>query len=184
MLDVFGGERVIVLDIETTGLSRDFDRIIELGVIEYNKGEMVTEYSKLFGGGKSSISVVKIHGIKDSERIGLETFEECAGRIAEYLSNSILVGHNIKKYDIPMIEAKLATVGERLENVRIVDTYELSKRVKLAKDNKLETLCEYFGIKHGGHRGLGDAKCTLEVLLRLLDILKVKDINEIIQQGG
>ena len=180
MHEIFKNERVIVLDIEATGLSKDFDRIIELGVIEYNKGKLITEYSKLFGGGKSQISVVKIHGIKDSERIGLETFEECGERIAKYLSNAILIGHNIKRYDIPMINAKLATVGHKLENIQIIDTCDLAKKVKVASNNKLETLCNYFGIKHGGHRGLGDAKCTVEVLLRFIDILKVQNVNEII----
>ena len=184
MHEIFKNERVIVLDIEATGLSKDFDRIIELGVIEYDKGELVTEYSKLFGGGKSPISVVRVHGIKDSERRGLETFEDCAERIAKYLSNAILIGHNIKKYDVPMIKAKLATMNQQLENIQIIDTCDLAKKVKVASDNKLETLCNYFGIKHGGHRGLSDAKCTGEVLLRFIDILKIKDVNEIIQQGG
>ena len=181
MHKVFENSRIIVLDIETTGLSRDFDRIIELGVVEYDKGELVVSYSKLFGGGRSQMNVVKIHGIKDSERRGLKTFEECAGDISSYLSNAILVGHNVKRFDIPMISAKLKSVGKELTNIQIIDTYELSKRVKIASDNKLETLCNHFGIKHGGHRGLADAQCTFELLLRLVDLLEIENINEIIK---
>ena len=179
MHKIFNNLRVIILDIETTGLSKDFDRIIELGVMEYDNGELVVNYSKLFGGGRSQINTIKIHGIKDSERIGLKTFEECAEDVSNYLSNAILVGHNVRRFDIPMINAKLKSAGKELSNIKIIDTCELAKRVKIASDNKLETLCNHFGIKHGGHRGLADAKCTLELLLKLIDLLNVEDVDEI-----
>ena len=150
--------------------------------MEYNDCKLVTEYSKLFGGGKSQISVIRIHGIKDSERVGLDTFEDCGEDIANYLSGAILAGHNIRRYDIPMIEKKLETVGFKLENIEIIDTLDMAKRVKIAANNKLQTLCEHFGIVHGGHRGLSDAKCNVELLVKLIELLEIKDVNEIISK--
>lgn len=179
---VFGDSRVIVFDIETTGLDREFDRIIELGVIELKQGEIVREYSRLFGGGKSKAKVVnEIHHITDDMRKGKPTFEERADKIVEYLSDAILIGYNITKFDYPFIDAKLKCIGKSLTNVRLVDVYTLAKKVKLAVDNyQLRTLCEHFKVEYGSHRGMGDAKSTWLILEKMMDILKIQNVSEII----
>ena len=73
--DIFKNKRLLSLDIETTGLNIFYNTIIELGVVEVVDGKVKTEYNKLFGGGHSSMFLVrKIHHIKDSERFGKKTF--------------------------------------------------------------------------------------------------------------
>jgi DNA polymerase III epsilon subunit-like protein len=182
---VFAGKRLNILDIETTGFSRDIDRIIELGIIELVDGEVKTEYGTLFGGGRSSQQLVReVHKIRDEERIGLPTFEDRAEGIAKFLSNSILVGHNLKLFDLPFIETRLKIAGQSLSNIKVIDTCKISKKnSKVASnDNKLETLCEYFKIEYGAHRALADAKSTYKLLLALIEVIKPDKIEDLLER--
>lgn len=181
-MDIFKDTNIKMLDIETTGLNPQLDSIIELGVIELQDGEIIREHSRLFGGGSSSPSLVKIHGIKDEQRVGLDRFELCADRIAAYLSNTILAGYNIKKFDLPMIECKLKSVGVVLTNYKTLDVYNVVRRYKMGTvDNKLKTLCDKFEITHGGHRGLEDSRCTWELLKRLILEFNIKELRELMK---
>lgn len=185
--DIFKDKRIITLDIESTGLNIIYNTIIELGVIEVVNGEVKTEYSRLFGGGHSSMYLVrKIHHIKDSERRGKKTFKECAEKIASFLSDSIIVTHNGNSFDIPMIERKLDEAGYKINNFRTLDTLQLVKKMRKEEDteekrsNSLGSLCKEFGLIYGGeegnksHRGLEDAEATLDLLYYLVNNNKIK----------
>lgn len=189
--DILKNKRILALDIESTGLSTIYNTIIELGVIEVINGEVKTEYTKLFGGGHSSMYLVrKVHHIKDSERKGKKTFKECAEKISEFLSNSIIVTHNGNSFDLPMISQKLQEAGYNIENYRSIDTLQLVRKMrknegiddekKQQKRNTLGNLCKEFGLIYGGedgnnaHRGLEDAEATLDLLFYLINNNKIE----------
>ena len=173
-------ERIICLDIETSGLDIQRNTIIQMGIIEVNYGKIVKEYTTLFGGGKSSVFLVRnIHHIKDCDRIGKKTFKERAQKISAYLSNSIIVTHNGNSFDIPMINYKLNECGYQTQNTRYIDTYRIAKSIGQFESNSLQNLSKYFDIKYGEHRGLGDAYSTLQLLYALCekygqDFIKMK----------
>lgn len=168
------GERLIALDIETTGLSLKYNTIIELGTIEVVNGREVTRHSRLFGGGYSSMYLIRnIHKIKDAERIGRRTFKEQAEKIASYLSGASLVTHNGNRFDIPMIQHKLAQCGQQIKNFKVIDTYSMARKIG-HESNSLANLCKQYYIRYGGenldksHRGLEDAEATLQLLYCLM----------------
>jgi DNA polymerase-3 subunit epsilon len=157
--------RLIVLDLEATGLNMDFDRIIELGVVEMQMGRQVLEHSRQFRGGMTFGSS-RIHGISDTEREQEPTFEDAAADVARYLSDAWLAGHNIKRFDHPMIVSKLRAAHQGLSGVKLIDTLTLAKRLGVM-GKSLKALCQRYNIVHGGHRGLNDARCTLQLLIVL-----------------
>lgn len=161
--------RLICLDIETTGLDIVLNTIIELGVIEYTSGLEKQRYSRTFGGGHSPMYLVrKIHHIKDATRKRLPRFKDCADKISNFLSNSCIVTHNGTRFDIPMIEQKLSEAGHKLENCVYIDTFLIAKKLG-HESNSLESLAKEYGIEYGGHRGLGDAETTLQLLFCLVE---------------
>lgn len=189
--EILKDKKIIALDIESTGLNIMFNTIIELGVIEVINGEVKTEYSRLFGGGHSSMYLVrKVHHIKDLERKGKKTFKECAEKIASFLSDSILVTHNGNSFDIPMIQQKLHEAGFEIKNFKSLDTLQLIRKMrkdenidddkKQSKRNTLGSLCKEFGLIYGGengdksHRGLEDAEATVDLLFYLINNDKIK----------
>ena len=192
--DILRNSRLIALDIETTGLSIPYNTIIELGVIEMVDGKLRTEYTKMFSGGHSSMYLVrKVHHIRDCERRGKQTFAECAGKIAEFLSNSVIVTHNGKAFDMPMIQRKLKDAGHEIRDFRQIDTLALVRKLRKEEDdemddkqerirgrNTLGSLCAEFGLQYGGetgdnaHRGLEDAWACLDLLFYLVNSGKAK----------
>ena len=59
----------------------------------------------------------------------------------------IVVGHYIKKFDLPTIRARCLINGlHDIKPVKIVDTCELAKSMKF-NTNKLDDLCSYLGIE-------------------------------------
>lgn len=155
----------LVFDIETNGLNPVFSTIIEIGCIEVEKGEIKKEYTTLFGGGKSSMYLVRrVHKIRDKERFGKKSFKERAESISKYFSNKILVGHNIDRYDVPMMQTKLQECGYNLDNIKTIDTLKIAREIG-HESNTLENLSKVYGVEEGEHhRGLDDARMTLNVL--------------------
>lgn len=175
----FNGQRVVVFDIETTGTSMEFDSIIEFGGAEFLDGVPVKEYSMQFSDGISSPFLVKsIHHISESERKGKPTVAESAVKICDILSNCVMVTHNGKKFDVPFITKYLDAAGLRISNSKLIDTIVLARRLDF-KSNSLEFLSAHYGIEYGAHRGLGDAKSTCEIMMRLFDDLGIKSIEEV-----
>ena len=162
-------DRVIALDIETTGAFKGGkNRIIQLGVVEFNEGKFVREHVKLFGGGKSTPICLKIHNIKDSDREGCPTFESCCEKISRYLSNSIIVGHNVVSCDMRIINGYMEELGLKIENYKLIDTYRLAKDVLPLKKFNLELCCAELGLDFGKHDALGDAKSSVMVLDQII----------------
>ncbi len=192
--DIFLNKRIIALDIETTGLDLQKNAIIELGVVEVVNGKVTTEYKKTFGGGHSSMYLVRcVHHITDEERKGKKTFRECGEKIASYLSNSIIVTHNGNAFDIPMIEYNLRQAGFEWRNYKSIDTLSIMRKYRKANDdetdekkekvqgrNRLGNICSEFGLVYGGesgdnaHRGLEDAEACLDLLFYLVNNKKIK----------
>lgn len=190
---MFMNRRLICLDIESTGLSVMYNTIIELGAVEVDRGKVVNEHTRMFGGGHSSMYLVrKVHRIKDSERRGKKTFKQCAQRISDYLSNSIIVTHNGNSFDIPMIQQKLSEAGYPLHDFKSIDTLQLVRKMRKKEEgeeddekrqagrNTLGSLCREFGLVYGGdeggrsHRGLEDAEACLDLLFYLVNNNKVE----------
>ena len=186
--DILRHSRLVSCDIETTGLNVKYNTIIEFGAVEVVNGEVKSTPRQLFGGGHSSMYLVRnVHRIPDYERLNLRTFGECAANIASFLSNSIIVTHNGNSFDLPMIQAKLSEAGCSITNFRSLDTLQLVRRMRKAEEgdgadderkhrgrNALGSLCKEFGLVYGGdegdsaHRGLEDAEACLDLLFYLV----------------
>jgi len=169
--------RFVVLDTETTGLDPQADRIITIGAVAVQNGDIVLDdsFEALLKVTHDTNSVT-VHGItRDESRKGMEE-SEALQRFLEYLQDGVIVGHHIG-HDIATFDnAYQRHWGFRLLN-RTVDTMNLalhfdkagafSDRPKIRRFT-LDALCEAFGvIPHDRHTASGDAFLTALVLLRL-----------------
>ena len=58
----------------------------------------------------------------------------------------VIVGHNIKGFDLKVFRTRLAMHNAAMhKTVRVVDTLSLARKLKF-NSNKLDSLCDYFGI--------------------------------------
>ncbi|MGE4053562.1 MAG: PolC-type DNA polymerase III [Vicinamibacterales bacterium] len=177
--------RFVVLDSETTGLDARNDRIVTIGAVAVQMGEIVLpdSFSALVKV-EENTSAVEVHGVtRDESRRGLD--EPIAlEQFLEYLRDGVIVGHHIG-HDIGVFNAALGRHwGIQLLN-RSLDTMDLTLHLErngaLAgrppiRRFTLDALCEMFGVvPHDRHTASGDAFITAQVFLRLLKLAERHD---------
>lgn len=182
-----GSDTFIVFDLETTGLNRREDRIIEIGAVKVVDGEAVSTFDVLINPGrkengvKISIpsKVVSLTGITNemvadraSEEEGLKSFFDWMGDI------QFVVGHNIAAFDIPFVKSACRRNAIDCPFEKQVDTLKYAKTLNLVKtgvieNNKQETLAKHVNFSYNAHRANEDTQALLEILNRLVDKYEV-----------
>jgi DNA polymerase-3 subunit epsilon len=173
--------RFAVLDSETTGFSPVLDRILTIGAVAVQDGEIRLDDSfdallRVTG----DVGPVDVHGVTpERTRRGYDE-REAVERFLAWLRDGVIVGHHIG-HDVSMLDAALERMGSdvRLLN-RTLDTADLTwylaqdgafAGVKLPAHITLDTLADLFGvIPHDRHTASGDAFITALVFLRLLKL--------------
>jgi DNA polymerase III subunit epsilon len=170
--------RFVVLDSETTGLNPRVDRLVTIGAIAVQNGEIVLDdaFGALIRVDENTSSVT-VHGVtRDESRAGVDEAEALEGFL-DYLGDGVIVGHHID-HDIGTFDAAYERQwGFRMAN-RSLDTMDLT--LHLEKDGAfagrpairsftLDALCDMFGvIPHDRHTATGDAFITAQIFLRLV----------------
>jgi len=102
-------------DLETTGLDVTQDRIVEVAlvVMELETGVERLRYEKRINPGMHiPPKVVEVHGICDADVAKAPSFKEVAPGLVKLLGAvRLLVGHNIIRYDLPLLAHELVRVG-------------------------------------------------------------------------
>lgn len=171
----------IVFDIETTGLSPITEEITEIGALKIKNGEIVEEFSQLINPQKQiSRFITDLTGITNEMVKNQPTIDEVINDFHKFIGSNILVAHNAS-FDVGFIREKMKKNNLVLDNP-ILDTLELSRAVfPQMKSHKLNIIAKTLGISlENHHRALDDARATSEILLKILEILKDKGIEKII----
>ncbi|MCR5283764.1 MAG: 3'-5' exonuclease [Lachnospiraceae bacterium] len=153
----------VVLDLETTGLLKKTDKIIEVGALKIRGGEVVDTFSRLIDPGfPLSEAVSNLTGITRDMLAGQPQFTEVADELEAFLEDDILIGHSITT-DFAFL--KKAFVDAKPKGYvfakKGIDTLRLS-RVFLPADEKktLSAACAHFGYTFKPHRAVEDARAN------------------------
>jgi DNA polymerase III epsilon subunit family exonuclease len=162
----------VAVDIETTGLGRDA-RIIELGAVRIRHGRKVASFSQLVNPQiPIPAKVTQITGITDRNVKGKPTIDKALPKFYAFCGRDTWIGHNIRRFDIPVIAREAQRVGAGMPDVSFYDTMELSQALLPQLDHhRVVDLIRYFGIaKTERHRAADDAAQTAQVFERLKQI--------------
>lgn len=153
----------VAVDIETTGLGRDA-RIIELGAVRIRHGRKVASFSQLVN--------PQITGITDRDVKGKPTIDKALPKFYAFCGHDTWIGHNIRRFDLPVIAREAQRVGAGMPDVSFYDTLEISQTLLPQLDrHRLLDLIRYFGIaKTERHRAADDAAQTAQVFEHLKQI--------------
>lgn len=154
----------IVFDIETTGLSRTDDRIIEIAANKYLGGKLVDQYHTYVNPGFLIYPhISKLTGITNAVLENAPTIAQVRDDFLSFIGSSKLIGHNIISFDIPFLCAQM---GIEINN-KAIDTLKLAKStfpdLPSYKLSFLDQAMHLGGAEH--HRAQNDVDVTHQLYL-------------------
>jgi len=177
-----------VFDIETTGLSVNFDKIIEIAAVKIRNNQIVAEYQS-YVNPEIPISefTTKITSIKNNDVALAPKIDEVIIEFNDFFKDTIVVAHNAQ-FDMGFINKLLKE--HHLDNgpITSIDTLSIARNYyggKLKRFN-LKAVARYFKVdlvQH--HRAIYDTRATADIFLhmlrdtRKLGVTNIKNFNSL-----
>lgn len=157
---------LVLLDLETTGLSIVTDRIVELALIRVSpQGDVLERVRRFNPGIPIPPEATAIHGITDEDVAAQPPFAARARSLMELMEPCDLGGFNLRRFDLPLLlaEFKRAGVPFSTQGRRLIDAQVIFHR-KEPRDLSAAARF-YLGRDHEeAHTALGDIRTTAAVL--------------------
>lgn len=162
-------EAYIVMDVETTGLSTEYDEIIEVAALRVQNGEVVGQFSTLVRP-ENEISefVTELTGITNAELSAAEPIETILPDFKDFIGADILVGHNIN-FDVNFLYDAFCRCSGYIMQNDFVDTMRIARKLlPELEHHRLDDLIRYCGIEEREtHRALNDCHKTFDIYRRM-----------------
>lgn len=179
-----------VFDIETTGLSNQYDEVIEIGAYKYRNGQRIDSFEEFIKiEGSLPAKITKLTSITDEvlQKNGKEP-DYIFNEFRKFIDGTILVAHNAT-FDVYQIYENFKKRNIPYEEFPVIDTLPLFKSLHMndVKLFGLATMTKFFKVKlENHHRATDDAYATLEAFKCMLDeayklgVTNYKDLNKLI----
>ena len=160
--------RHIILDTETTGLHpNQGDRIVEIGCIELENRRPTGKTLHFYMNPERDMpeAAAAIHGLRSDFLADKPIFASVALEISDFIKDAHVVIHNAP-FDLGFLNMEYQRLGQPPFTQRIsgvVDTLIDAQRMFPGKRNRLDDLCQRFGIRND-HRKLHGALLDAELL--------------------
>lgn len=159
---------LVSIDIESTGVDPQKDRIVELGLLLVKENGVDRQAKRfLFNPGMPiPPESTAIHHITDADVANEPSFADKADLILKMISGKDFVGYNLRRFDLVILDEELRRCGKKLDmnGVLVLDAFGIYQK---KESRKLEDAVRlYLGRAHeGAHGALPDAIAAMDVLL-------------------
>jgi DNA polymerase III subunit epsilon len=182
--------RFAVVDTETTGLSTDDDRVLQVGVVVVRgngavEKEFVT-YVRRLTWGFGHVGAFHIHGITRRQLRGGIKPREALEKLNALISDCVFTAHNAK-FDIGFLQSDSTRLQIPLKLTGPLCTLNLSRKLdpQRAMSHKLKDVAARFGKStQRPHDALADAQLTAAVLPELLSAHRITTYGELATYFG
>lgn len=142
----------IVVDLETTGLSYQKDRIIEIGIVKVRNHCIVEQYQQLINPEiPISPTITKLTGITDEMVKDAPTVKAVRKQLYNMIKDEVIMGHHVL-FDLQFLKKACGQL-----NNDYMDTLQYSRLAFDGIDNnQLSTLVKAFHLYQNEHRALAD----------------------------
>ena len=163
----------VVFDIETTGFSPVNNKIIEIGAVKIQQGEITDRFSVFVNPGVPiPFEIEKLTSINDSMVMDAPPIEVILPQFLDFCQNAVLVAHNAN-FDMSFIMENAKKQGLS-RKFTFVDTLGIA-RVLLTHQAKhtLDAVAKTLSISlENHHRAVDDAECTAHIFLKFSAMLR------------
>lgn len=161
------------IDVETSGMSPTYGRIIEVGIIKVEDGKITKKYKTLVNPQMRMDPYIEmLTGIKYSDLENAPTFFEIKEDIVDILKDSVFIAHSVR-FDYAFIKNELKRMGINFTAKQLC-TVKLARALypELKKYN-LDSIISNFKIKcEKRHRAFDDANVIYEFYKKSQKLIK------------
>ena len=187
---------LVILDTETTGLHPWLGhRIVEIGAIRLENGQVVDTFNQMLDPGRNmDPAATAVNGIDDSDLIGQPLFTNIIDDLLAFLDGALIVAHNAGfDADYLGMELFIDSYASAKPYIKLPNpwlcTLQLARKNFHFGQNNLGHIAQQLGVRIGrAHRALNDVYTTLEVLKRMVAELKKQQLHTVgdllLAQGG
>lgn len=158
---------LVVLDLESTGVWVEKDKIIEIALLKYlPDGSKETFHTRLNPGIAIPTLVTELTGIADKDVQDAPYFKQIARQVSEFIGNADLGGFNIERFDLPLLQRELMEAGIAFEwEERKI--YDAQKVYHLNEKRDLSAALQFYCGKElvGAHSALADSEAVYDILV-------------------
>lgn len=157
--------RFAVIDIETTGLTPQLDRILEIAVVTTDPwGRVLGEWSTRINP-EGLVGATHIHGITEADVAGAPVFRDVIAALTQQLAGAALVAHNAE-FDLAFVREEFRRAGWDMPLAPSLCTLRASEyHLPNLDRRRLADCCWAVGTPlTGAHSALGDARATAVLL--------------------
>jgi CRISPR-associated protein Cas2 len=164
-------EKVIIIDLETTGLNIDKNQIIEIGAIKYVDGEIINKFSTLVKIDNPIPNEIQdLTGISEEMLLdnGIDE-KEALLQLREFIARDYLIVCHNARFDLSFLRNRFKKYQIDAISNKILDTLlESRKQIINLSNYKLRSIAEYYHLEYPEkHRALDDCFLTLQIYLKL-----------------
>lgn len=161
-------ETLAIVDLETTGTSPVYGRIIEIGILRVEGGSVVRTFESLVNPGCFiNPAIEQLTGISNDAVLTAPPFDEISADVAAMLEGAIFVAHNAR-FDYGFLKNEFRRLGISW-NAKCLCTMKLSRKLfpELPRHD-LGSIIRRFGLTcDHRHRAMGDARAVYDFLVAL-----------------
>ena len=118
----------VVFDVETTGLSNQYDKIIELAAVKVHN-EIIDKFERFSNPHERlSETIINLTHITDDMLTDAPEIEEVLTEFKEWVGDAIFVAHNAS-FDMGFIDTGYERLGFGPSTNGVIDTLELSRTI-------------------------------------------------------
>ncbi len=172
-------DEYVVFDVETTGLSAVYNKIIELAAVKVKNGEIIDRFESFADPHEPlTQTIIELTGITDEMVQGQPEIEDVLKQFHTFCGDAILVAHNAS-FDIGFLNVGYKSIGLGEVKNPVIDTLELGRFLyPELKNHRLNTLCKKFDIELvSHHRAIYDAEATGYLLWKMVKNAHEREVS-------
>ena len=161
--------RYVIFDFETNGLSPKTNRVIEVGALKIENGEVVDKFSTLVNPQRNLTKrITDLTGITSEMLIDAPLEIDVFKEFADFAKGYILTAYNVN-FDIGFLDETLKRLGIPFGSVEYFDTMKIARQnFKNVENYKLETIMQSLNPDYiQNHRALDDCYAVKTILDRI-----------------
>jgi DNA polymerase III epsilon subunit-like protein len=135
---------IAIVDLETTGLAPNGDRIVEVAVVRIDPGAAPRLVLDTIVNPQRRVSASEIHGIYEEDVKGAPTFRDLVAPLAEAMDGAIVASFNVY-FDIKFLHSELMQAEQAIELPHLCLMW-LRPALGLGQRASLERTCADLGV--------------------------------------